>query len=239
MKKISIIIPVFNEVGNIKILYNEITNSLKDIFEYEVIFVDDSSTDGSEQLLKKISNNSFVKVITNNKNMGQSYSLFNGIKEAKNNIIVTLDGDGQNDPRDISILLEVFLESDKISLVGGLRVRRKDSFIKIFSSKIANNFRSFILEDNCPDTGCGLKIFYRDIFLKLPFFNGIHRFLPALFNGYGYETRFIPVNHKNRNSGISKYGTFDRLFKGIIDIVRVKKIISKHKNYKWSILYIH
>ena len=139
-----------------------------------------------------------------------------------------MDGDLQNNPKDIHRLLEVY-NNKKFDLIGGLRLKRKDSFIKIISSKIANKFRSYILNDGCIDTGCSLKVFKKNHFLKLPYFDGIHRFLPALFRGFGYNTHFIPVDHRHRASGISKYGTFLRLFKGIRDLIKVKLIINRYK----------
>ena len=164
--------------------------------------------------------------------MGQSYSITRGIKIASFNIIVTIDGDCQNNPADIPKLLNLFKSNKDIHLVGGIRQKRKDTITKILSSKIANLVRSLILKDNCKDTGCSLKVFYRDSFLKLSYFNGIHRFLPALFSGYGFRTEFVNVDHRKRKYGISKYGTIDRLFRGIRDMIKVYKIIKKVKRKK-------
>lgn len=220
--KFSIVIPVYNESANINILINEIKKSLKD-YAYEIIFVDDFSSDNTGKIfLKQIDN---CKCITHEKNKGQSESIKTGILNSKYNNIITIDGDLQNDPKDIPALINAYTEFKSVYLVGGIRKKRKDNFIKIISSKIANSFRQLILKDDCSDTGCGLKIFDKEIFLKLPFFNGIHRFLPALFKGFGYSTLFIKVNHRERVSGVSKYGTFDRLFRGIRDVYRVNKII--------------
>ena len=139
-----------------------------------------------------------------------------------------MDGDGQNNPKDINKLIKLYFSDLNLSLVGGIRKKRRDTFVKIYSSKIANFVRSKILNDDCIDTGCSLKIFKKDVFLTFPFFNGIHRFLPALFKGYGKKTFFVDVDHRPRNIGISKYGTFDRLFKGVIDIFRVLIILYKY-----------
>ena len=130
------------------------------------------------------------KIINNQLNLGQSYSILSGIKQSKYNIIVTLDGDGQNNPYDIPKLLEFYNKSNDVYLVGGIRSKRKDNLIKIISSRIANYVRSKFLEDGCTDTGCSLKVFDKNIFLQFEYFNGIHRFLPALFNGFGYKTFF-------------------------------------------------
>ncbi len=220
----SIIVPLFNESENIKLLLEEIEKSLNKFKRYEIVIVNDASTDNTSEILSKI-NNKFIKIIENKNNKGQSFSIHKGIENASNNTIVTIDGDGQNDPADIPKLLDVYFSSNEIKLVGGIRIKRKDNYVKIISSKIANSIRSKILNDQCKDTGCSLKIFDRDIFLNFPYFNGIHRFLPALFKGYGHITIFIEVNHRKRKYGVSKYGTINRLFIGIRDILIVKKII--------------
>ena len=232
MNEISIIIPIFNEGDNIISLLKEINENLTDSIIYEIVVVNDCSTDNTLEILNQKNKYNNLKIINHNKNLGQSFSILTGIKNSKYDNIVTIDGDGQNNPSDIFKLYKVFYyPNTKYALVGGIRVNRKDSFIKIISSKIANYVRQLILRDNCSDTGCSLKIFNKKIFLSLPYFDGIHRFLPALFKGYGYETFFIEVNHRSRLKGQSKYGTFDRLIKGIKDLVRVKKIIAKLKTY--------
>ncbi len=225
----SVIIPIFNESQNIKNLLNEINQSLTKYETYEIILVNDFSSDKTVDVISKI-NNSKIKLINNNKNLGQSYSIHKGIKLSLYKIIVTIDGDGQNDPADIPTLLDIYLSMNEVELVGGLRTKRQDSIIKKLSSSIANNIRSKIFNDNCKDTGCSLKIFNKQIFLSFPYFDGIHRFLPALFSGYGFKTTFVKVNHRKRKYGVSKYGTINRLFKGISDIIRVKKIL-KEKNH--------
>ena len=224
---ISIIIPAYNEYANLTILINEINNSLKNKIDYEIIIVNDCSTDNTENLFKK---EIFKKciILRNEKKSGQSYSIWRGIKRANYNTIVTIDADLQNNPNDIINLYNKFIENNKIKLVGGIRIKRKDNLIKIISSKIANKVRILILNDKCPDTGCSLKIFDKKIFLSFPYFDGMHRFLPALFNGYNFGTLFIDVDHRTRKFGISKYGTIDRLFRGIRDIIKVKRIIKSY-----------
>ncbi len=224
----SIVVPIFNESENIKFLLEEIKESLNQYKSYEIVVVNDASTDDTLEILKS-EKNKFLKIINNNTNNGQSYSIHKGIKNASNKIIITIDGDGQNDPADIPKLLDIYNSNKNIKLIGGIRIKRQDSYIKIISSKLANSIRSKILDDQCKDTGCSLKIFDKDIFLNFPYFNGIHRFLPALFKGYGYTTKFVEVNHRKRKYGVSKYGTMNRLFIGIRDILIVKKII-KNKN---------
>ena len=225
--KFSIVIPVFNECYNLQILIDEIDNTLKH-FIYEIIIVDDCSTDETNKLFSNKLHN--YKLITHEVNKGQSESIRTGILNSKYENIITIDGDLQNDPKDIPNLIKIFQKEKKnYQLVGGIRKKRKDSFTKILSSIFANSLRKFILKDNCDDTGCGLKIFNKNIFLDFPFFNGIHRFLPALFKGFGHNTCFIEVNHRNRNFGVSKYGTISRLFWGIRDIIKVRKIINKER----------
>ena len=225
LNNFSIIIPLYNEADNINPLYLEIIESIPKNFNYEIIFINDHSTDDTNIILDKLSKKKFVNILNNKMNMGQSFSIMSGIKAANYDTIVTIDGDGQNVPKDIVRLLKVYDSSKDIFLVGGVRVLRKDSFIKVLSSKIANKVRSLLLSDNCPDTGCGLKVFSKRVFIKFPFFDGIHRFLPALFKGFGYKTVFIDVSHRARLRGFSKYGIFKRLFKGIFDIIRVMKIL--------------
>ncbi len=220
----SLVIPLFNESKNIKFLLNEIITNLSNYKNYEIILVNDASTDNTSLMINNLSINS-IKVINNTENRGQSYSIHEGIKKSSHNIIITLDGDGQNDPADIPKLFKIYTFNEDIKLIGGIRRNRKDNFTKIISSKIANFIRSRILNDECDDTGCALKVFDKKIFLSFPFFDGVHRFLPALFKGYGHKTLFVDVNHRKRNHGISKYGTMNRLFVGIRDIIKVKKIL--------------
>ena len=231
MKCFSIIIPVYNEEDNIVKLINEIYSLDFAVFDFETIVVDDKSSDNTFSLLKKCQKKySNLKVLKHDNNKGQSFALKTGINSSLYNNIITIDGDGQNDPKDILKLCSYYFDEHfSYKLIGGLRKNRKDSYLKKYSSFIANKIRKNILKDKCNDTGCSLKIFDKKIFLSFPFFNGIHRFLPALFNGYGFETFFLDVNHRSRIHGISKYGTIDRLIKGIIDIVRVKIIINRYK----------
>lgn len=231
MKKFSIVIPIYNEYENIISLHTEIINSIKYIknTEFEIIFIDDASNDGSKDLLKEIKKKYEIKLINNQINLGQSKSISLGIQSSSHENIITIDGDGQNDPNDIPKLINVYLENN-LSLIGGIRKKRRDSFIKIFSSIIANKVRSKLLKDNCKDTGCSLKIFKKSIFLQFPYFDGIHRFLPALYLGFGHKTFFINVNHRNRKFGVSKYGTFYRLIYGIRDMIRVYKIIKNNND---------
>ncbi len=227
----SIIIPIYNESKNIVSLINEIIFNLDNLnFPYEIILIDDCSTDDLRENLLR--NNLLNKIILhrNNTNKGQSFSLYYGITKSKYENIISIDGDGQNDPADIPKLIEIYTNSNNYYLVGGIREKRKDSIIKIFSSKIANYIRSKILNDNCLDTGCSLKVFKKKVFLNFDFFDGMHRFLPALYSGSGYDTFFVNVNHRRRLHGLSKYGTLKRLIHGIRDMIKVKIMINKIKN---------
>ena len=229
--KFSINIPVYNEIDNLPILIKEIKNAINDInflSDYEIILIDDASEDGSTRYLNNLIDKKIVTLF-NKSNHGQSYSITKGIKNSKFRNIITLDADLQNNPKDIKLLYEKYIIEDELFLLGGIRNKRKDSYIKKISSKIANYIRSNILNDHCSDTGCSLKIFDRDSYLEFPYFDGIHRFLPALFKGYGHKTKFINVDHRMRKYGKSKYGTFKRLLKGIIDLIKVVKIIKKFK----------
>lgn len=229
MKNVSLIIPIYNEEQNILQLYNEIKKSEAYTYLNEIIYINDKSTDSSEKIINKlILKDKKIRIINNIQNLGQSHSIYKGIKSSKNEIVATIDGDGQNDPKDLIKLILKYFQSDN-KLIGGIRTKRKDKLIKIISSLIANKIRKFILNDDCDDTGCSLKVFNKKIFLKFDFFNGLHRFLPALFKAFGHKCYFMTVNHRSRKFGNSNYGTFDRLFVGIYHIIRVKKIINKLK----------
>ena len=220
----SIVIPLYNEGDNIKPLLSEIFANILSYENFEIVLVNDASTDNTSNVVKKLINNK-VRILHNKTNRGQSFSIHKGIQHSSFDTIITIDGDGQNDPADIPKLINKYFESDKLKLLGGIRSKRKDSLIKVFSSKIANKIRSKILKDGCQDTGCSLKVFDKKIFLTFPYFDGMHRFIPALYKGYGFETNFINVNHRKRKYGTSKYGTMNRLFKGIRDIIKVRNIL--------------
>ncbi len=228
-KNISIVIPIFNESENIGAVIEKILNNIKEI-NFEIIIIDDASTDKPYEKISKFLSLKNIKILKNEKNLGQSFSIYKGIKNSKYETIVTLDGDGQNNPLDILLLTDEYFNDNELFLVGGIRNKRKDNLIKIVSSRVANYIRMFLLSDNCIDTGCALKIFDKYTFLSFPFFDGIHRFLPALFKGYGKKTKFINVKHHPRKFGTSKYGIQNRLFIGIRDIFKVAKIIKEYKN---------
>ena len=231
MYSISIIIPIYNEKENIDKLIYEINTVLNNqSFNYEIIIINDASEDLDEDDINFLSKLKNTTIFSNKYNKGQSFSLIEGIKKSSYKNIVTIDGDGQNNPKDLPLLLNKYFSDHDLFLVGGIRFNRKDNLIKLFSSKIANNVRKYLLKDDCDDTGCSLKVFDKEVFMKFPEFRGIHRFLPALFKGYGKNTYFINVDHRPRIHGSSKYGTLSRLFIGIIDLIKVAKFIKEFRS---------
>lgn len=224
---ISIVIPVYNEEESIGALLEEITAALtSSSLTYEVIVVDDASHDATIQVLQHAQKRSpNLRVLKHCNNQGQTAALFTGIQHACYDWIVSLDGDGQNDPMDITKLISALNQNNDASLgllIAGQRVHRQDTWLKKVSSKIANNVRRAILHDNCMDTGCSLKLFPRDAILSLPRFNHFHRFIPAMLELKKIPTINLPVNHRNRVFGVSKYGLNNRLWVGITDMLGVR-----------------
>ncbi len=218
--KISIVIPVHNEAENIEFLINKIENAMINLIPYEIIIINDGSSDKTHEIIMDFNDQmENLHYIKHKKQSGQSAALLSGIEASNSDWIVTLDGDGQNDPNDIKKLLmkRDQIGSDKI-LLAGYRKKRKDSIYKKIQSKLANTIRSFLLNDNTPDTGCGIKLFSKKLFLCFPKFNNMHRFLPALAISYGAEVYSVEVNHLPRYKGVSHYGLWGRLFAGLIDI---------------------
>tara|TARA_B100000963_G_C22511252_1_gene618468 strand:- start:302 stop:997 length:696 start_codon:yes stop_codon:yes gene_type:complete len=227
----SLIVPCFNEEQNIDKIFEEIQNNLGN-YNYEIIFVDDKSTDNSLSKLIKFSKNLNVSILKNTINMGQSFSISKGINNSNSDTIITIDCDGQNNPKDIPKLYEIYKKNSNVDLVSGIRLNRKDNLIKKISSKIANYIRNFIFNDKCTDTGCSLKVFNKNIFITFPYFDGIHRFIPSLFAGIKRKIIYVNVDHRSRIFGVSKYGTIGRLFKGIRDMIKVYRIIKNLNKIK-------
>ena len=222
---LSVVVPVHNEVENIEPLIAEIMATLEGVERYEIIYINDCSRDSTLERLTSLDQKfEVLRVLTHQKRSGQSAAIRTGVKAARGDLIATLDGDGQNDPEDIPKLLKAYREqavADARILIAGFRARRQDSFIKRLSSKIANGIRSSLLGDATPDTGCGLKIFRREDFFDLPGFDHMHRFLPALMIRNGGQVISVEVSHRPREHGKSKYGTLDRLWVGITDLIGV------------------
>lgn len=234
MANISIVIPAHNEADNIGTLINEI-KQLKLEQPYEIIIVDDASSDDTcANVLKLRAEIPELRIVRHEGTYGQSAAVATGIAHAVGELIVTMDGDGQNNPADIPKLVAALLDSENknLRMVAGFRKKRNDSAWRILSSKIANSVRSFFLQDQTPDTGCGLKLFYRSAFINLPFFDHMHRFLPALIQMQGGNVISIEVSHRARMHGTSNYGTLDRLWVGIIDMIGVSWLRLRSKNVR-------
>jgi dolichol-phosphate mannosyltransferase len=222
---LSVVVPVRDEAGNVAPLAQEIARAVGRNGSVEIIFVDDASTDATlPRLLQLKSELPMLRVIRHAQNGGQSRALRSGVRAASAAMIVTLDGDGQNDPADIPKVLAPFFSADdssRIGMVSGVRVKRRDSIAKRVASLAANGFRRWMLNDGATDTGCGLKAFRREAFLALPYFDHMHRYLAALMIREGFEVRFVDVGHRPRLHGRSKYGVWDRFMVGLTDIFGV------------------
>jgi dolichol-phosphate mannosyltransferase len=228
---ISVVIPVFDEEGAAPSLAREIAAAFKGR-NYEMVFVDDASRDGTRAALKALSGAiPQLRVLAHRRNSGQSRALRSGILAARGSIIVTLDGDGQNDPADGPGLVDALLAGPpELALVGGERVKRQDSYAKKVASRVGNGVRKRLLRDTANDTGCGLKAFRREAFLRLPYFDHIHRYLPALMQREGYLTAFRPVTHRHRQTGASKYTNLGRLWASLSDLFGVIWLQSRARN---------
>jgi dolichol-phosphate mannosyltransferase len=222
---LSVVVPVHNEEDNVQPLVAEIERALGGIGDFEMIFVDDGSVDGTLRQLRLIqADNPRLRVLRHRRCCGQSAALATGVHAARGAVIATLDGDGQNDPEDIPNLFSIWRAMDDAGvrgLVAGFRKRRRDTGWRRFSSRVANAVRGSLLKDETPDSGCGLKVLARDLFLRLPYFDHMHRFLPALVQRAGGKVVSVEVNHRPRLSGTSKYGTWQRLWAGIWDLLGV------------------
>ncbi len=223
--QLSVIVPVMNEADNVAPLAREIFMALQDHCDFEVLFIDDGSTDATLTRLQgvKAELGSRLRILKHPRNAGQSAAIVSGARAAQGTWLATLDGDGQNDPNDIGKLFaQVQADGDpEPILLAGQRVRRQDSAGKLIASRIANQVRARLLHDDTPDTGCGLKVLPRELFLQLPYFDHMHRFLPALVLRAGGRVTSIPVNHRPRAAGQSKYGLSNRLWVGITDLLGV------------------
>lgn len=226
---VSLVIPVYNERDNLAALLGEIVQELRGRVEFEVIYVDDASQDGTlPELIRLKQACPELRVMHHATRSGQSAAIRTGVKAARAPWIATLDGDGQNDPADLPRLLQARQDSTPdVRLLAGWRVDRRDTASKRWASRLANAIRSRLLRDSTPDTGCGIKLFERDAFLDLPYFDHMHRFLPALMQRAGWRTVSIPVNHRPRTAGSSKYSNLQRALVGIRDLRGVAWLISR------------
>jgi dolichol-phosphate mannosyltransferase len=230
--RISVVIPVCNEAENVEPLAREIDAALGHL-AYEMIFVDDGSTDDTAVLLRRLKPQlPALRVLRHSFRSGQSAAVASGVRAARAPWVATLDGDGQNDPADIPKLIAA--RDDRANagvqlFMGNRKASRKDTAFRKLQSSVANGVRSGLLGDGTPDTGCGIKLFERAVFQELPRFDHMHRFLPALFMRQGARVMSVPVSHRPRTRGTSKYGMLNRLWVGIVDIAGVMWLRRRYK----------
>lgn len=232
MTTLSIVIPAKNEAENIVTLVEDIDRALSAHAPFEIIVVDDCSTDNSVAVLNaRAQTMPHLRIVRHDRSGGQSAAVHSGVKAARAPIICTLDGDGQNPPEELPKLAAPLLNdtTGKIGLVAGQRVGRQDTWSKRFASKFANRLRGWILQDGTRDTGCGLKAFRREAFLDLPYFNHMHRYLPALFTRDGWQVAHVDVSHRARGAGRSNYSNIQRALVGIVDLAGVAWLLRRRK----------
>ncbi len=229
--ELSVVVPVFNERDNIAPLVAEILAALRGRVAFEIVYVDDHSRDDTLAVLQALKvTTPELRVLHHASQSGQSTAVRNGVKHASGAWIATLDGDGQNDPADIPKLLAARAAADPgVRLFAGWRVNRQDSGSKRWASQWANAIRARMLRDETPDTGCGIKLFERAAFLDLPYFDHMHRYLPALMQRAGWKTASVPVNHRHRTAGVSKYNNLGRALVGIRDLRGVAWLIARSR----------
>jgi glycosyltransferase involved in cell wall biosynthesis len=226
---VSVVVPVKDEAENVATLAHEIAHALSCEPDYEILFVDDGSRDATADKLSALKNEiPGFRPLRHGRNLGQSRAIRTGVRAAEGNIIVTLDGDGQNDPADIPALLKTLRADPSLGLVSGVRVKRQDTASRRIASRLGNGIRQALLKDGASDTGCGLKAFYRDAFLELPYFDHIHRYLIALVQREGWKVAFVPVNHRPRLAGRSKYTNLGRTLVSVHDMLGVRWLQRRH-----------
>ncbi len=235
MTELTIIIPAKNEAENIAALVDEIHSFCDARYDYEVIVIDDGSTDTTRQILTdRLAVDRRLRLLANDRSGGQSAAVHSGVLAARGAICCTLDGDGQNPPENIPKLVDALLNDPQASLVAGQRVARQDTWSKRYASKFANGLRARVLQDGTRDTGCGLKAFRREAFMALPFFNHMHRYLPALFKRDGLNVILVDVTHRARLGGQSNYNNFQRAMVGIVDLCGVAWLLKRKKTARPS-----
>jgi dolichol-phosphate mannosyltransferase len=228
--RISVVVPVRNEAGNVGPLIGEIARAMAPLAPFEIVYVNDGSTDETAAELRRLTReHAFLRVVDHAVSCGQSAAVRTGVSFARAPIVATLDGDGQNDPVFLPALVAAIERDPTVGLVAGQRVGRKATGFKKLQSRIANAVRGAVLRDGTRDTGCGLKAVRRDVFLALPYFDGLHRFLPALVRRDGYRVAYVDVVDRPRLSGTSNYGMWDRLWVGILDLMGVWWLVRRKK----------
>jgi dolichol-phosphate mannosyltransferase len=233
---ISVVVPVKNEAANIAPLVAEIAGALRDR-AFEIVYVNDGSSDATEQELRTLmTDRAWLRQIRHAQSCGQSAAIRTGVAMARAGLVVTIDGDGQNDPAFIPALIAAFeAGAPRIGLIAGQRIGRKATAFKKLQSRLANAIRGAVLKDGTRDTGCGLKAFRRDLFLSLPYFDGLHRFLPALVRREGFDIGYVEVVDRPRRHGASNYGFWDRLWIGLVDLFGVWWLIRRKKRVPQSV----
>lgn len=228
---LSVVVPVRNEIGNLAPLLADIESACAPIGNFEIVYVNDGSSDGTPAaLLELASTRPWLRIVTHAQSCGQSAAVRSGVRHARAPIVATLDGDGQNDPAFLPAMLEALQAAGlQTGLVQGQRVGRQDTGFKKLQSRIANGVRGRLLKDGTRDAGCGLKCFRREAYLALPYFDALHRFMPALMVREGYKVAHLDVRDRARLTGVSNYGFFDRLWVGILDLVGVWWLIRRRK----------
>jgi dolichol-phosphate mannosyltransferase len=228
---ISLVVPVYNEEENLPILIPEMTEVLQGLGKsYEMIFVDDGSTDGSRALLKRmIAQDPQIRLLGFKRNCGETAAGAAGLKEARGKIVITMDADLQNDPKDIPKMLDYLKDYDMVS---GWRERREDSRIKRITSKIANRIRNGLSKESVRDSGCTFRTYKRECLQNLKLYKGMHRFMPTLVRMEGFRVIEIPINHRPRKFGVSKYNTWNRMWRAFVDLLAVRWMKNRHIRYE-------
>jgi dolichol-phosphate mannosyltransferase len=228
---VSVVVPVRNEAGNLAPLIAEIEAALAPVGPFEIVYVNDGSTDGtSDELARLAQTRPHLRIVAHAQSCGQSAAVRTGVRAARAPIVCTLDGDGQNDPAFLPAMIALLEQMGPgCGLVQGQRVGRKDTAFKRLQSRVANSVRRLMLKDGTRDTGCGLKCFRREAYLALPYFDALHRFMPALVQREGYALGYVDVIDRPRLTGVSNYGFFDRLWVGLMDLVGVRWLIVRRR----------
>lgn len=229
---VTVVVPVRNEAGNVAPLVGEIEAALAPLGAFEVVYVDDGSTDETPKVLAGLrAERPWLRQIRHERSCGQSAAVRTGVRAARAPIVATIDGDGQNDPAYIPALFAALeAAGPRAGIAAGQRLGRKDTGFKKLQSRIANGVRSRVLRDGTRDTGCGLKAFRKDVYLSLPYFDALHRFMPALVRREGLEVVLVDVVDRPRLTGVSNYGFFDRLWVGILDLAGVWWLIRRRRS---------